>query len=36
MREEYKRKIRELLEPVDNIKLLKYIYSLLKKYRVEG
>jgi len=32
---EYKQKIRELLEPIDNIKLLKYIYSLLKKYRAK-
>lgn len=31
MGEEYKQKIRELLEQVTDIKLLKYIYILLKK-----
>jgi len=35
MGEEYKQKIRELLEQINDIKILKYIYSLLKKYRVE-
>ena len=32
MVEELKQKIRALLEQANDIKLLKYIYSLLKKY----